>query len=146
MFGGGVAFGEIGEAEPVPVVVAHQFVKQRLVAGDVDFEVFERILVEIHVRPGVIAQRIAGVAPGLEDGEIVRLFFEDGGVDEAVDGREISGVKGGENFVSEFEAGFAGRQRAVGGKIVEGESDLKRGGSGGKGIGEGESRGSDDGE
>lgn len=151
VFGGGVAFGEVGEAEPVPVVGAGwlaggQFEEQRFVAGDVGFEVCEGILVEIHVGPGVIAERIAGVAPGLEDGEIVRFFFEDGGVDEAVDGREMSGVERGESFVGDFEASFTGRKRAVGGEIVEGEGDLKSGGSGGKGIGEGESCGGDDGE
>lgn len=126
MFGRGVAFGEVGEAEPVPVMVIHELAEDGFVAGDVGFEVFERILVEIHVGPGVIAEGIAGVAPGLEDGEIVRFFFENGGVDEAVDGREMSGVKGGENFVGDDEARFVGWERAVGGEIVEGEGELER--------------------
>ena len=74
--------------------------------------------------PGVIAEGIAGVAPGLEDGGTAGLVLVGLAVDEAVDGREISGAKCGENFCGDFGASFAGRERAVGGEIVEGESDL----------------------
>lgn len=130
----------------MPVLVVHEFAEDGLIASDVGFEVFERILVEIHVRPSVIAKGVAGVAPGLEDGEIVRLFFEDGGVDEAVDGRELSGVESGENFVSDFEASFVGREGAVGGEIVEGEGELRRWRSGEESEGEGERCGGEEGD
>lgn len=81
-------------------------------------------MVEIHVGPGVIAEGIAGVEPGLEDGGTAGLALVSLVVDEAVDGREICGSESGENFCGDFGASFAGRERAVGGEIVEGESDL----------------------
>lgn len=84
--------------------------------------------------PGVIAKRIAGIAPSLEDGGAAGLFLEDGGVDETVDGRQMGVAKGGENFVCDLEASFTGRKRAVGGEIVEGEDDLRGMGFGDSGY------------
>ncbi len=97
------------------------------------FEVFERILVEIHVGPGVVTERVAGVAPCLEDGEFLGIGFKSGGVDEAVGGRDMRVMEGGDDFAGDLEASFAGRERAVGGEIVEGEGDLRRMGFGDSG-------------
>ena len=134
VFGGSIAFRKIGEAEPVPVLMFHQLGEERFVAGDIGFEVFERILVEIHVRPGVAAERVAGGAPGLEDGKFLGVGFKSGGVDEAVGGRDMRVMESGDDFAGDLEASFAGRERAVGGEIVESEGDA------GVGVG-GRSRG-----
>ena len=144
VFGGSIAFGEIRIAEPVPVVVVHQAGECGLVAHDFGLEGFERILVEIHVRPGVIAEGIAGVAPSLEDGEISRLLFKGGGVDEAVDGRKICGTESGEDFIGDDETCFVGRERAVGGEVVEGESDSGSGGGGEESEGDGKRYGGEE--
>ena len=81
-------------------------------------------VVERGVGAGVAAEGLAGGAPGLEDGEIRGGLFELGGVDEAVDGREVLRVKRVEDGVGDVEAGLAGREVAVSGQVVEGEGDL----------------------
>ena len=125
-----VAFRKIREAKPVPVFVVHHFAEKRLVASDVGFEVFERILVEVHVGPGVVAEGIAGGTPSLEHGKILGLAFERCAVHETVSWRNMSVAERGENFCRDFGASFSGGQRAVSGKVVEGESDARMGAGG----------------
>lgn len=123
---GSVAFGEIREAEPAPVLIVHHFGEERLVARDVGFKILDGILIEVHVRPGVIAKRIAGFAPGFEHGRAAGFALVGSAVDEAVDGKKMRGAEGGENFVGDVEARFAGRERAVSGEVVESEGEAER--------------------
>src|SRR5690348_17122121 len=101
----------------------HHFGQQGLVSNDVRFEVLERILVEIHVGPGVAAERISGCAPGFEDREILGLSFECGSVHEAVGGRDVSVVESGKNFTGSMGASYDWRQGTVDGEIVKGKGD-----------------------
>src|SRR5690348_3654660 len=110
----------------------HHFGEQGLVSNDVGFEVLERILVEIHVGPGVAAERISGCAPGFEDGEILGLGFECPSVHEAVGGRDVSVVESGKNFCGDLGASFAWWQWTVGREIVEGKGDARSLGVGGR--------------
>jgi len=124
------AFREIGEAKPTPVFVVHHFAEKRLVASDVGFEILERILVEVHVGPGVAAERIARGTPGLEYREILGLALERCAVDETVGEGYMGIAERGQDFCGDFGASFSGWQWAVGGEIVECESDARMGGEG----------------
>ena len=69
-----VAFGEKGIAEPMPVGAARVLFEGRFVLEQVGFPVGEGTGVEVHMRPGVIAEEEAGVAPVFEHGrEQVRV-------------------------------------------------------------------------
>jgi hypothetical protein len=114
----------------VPVFVVHHFAEKRLVASDVGFEVYERILVEVHVGPGVAAEGIAGGPPGLEYREILGLAFERCAVDETVCWRNMGVAERGENFCGDFGTSFSRRKRAMGGKVVEGKGDEGMSGGG----------------
>lgn len=123
---GSVAFGEIGIAKPAPVLILHEIAEEGFVARDVGFKFLDGILIEIHVRPGVIAERISGFSPGFEHGRAAGFALVGGAVDEAIDGRKVRGVEGRENFVGDVETRYVGRKRTVRGKIVESEGEAER--------------------
>jgi hypothetical protein len=63
-----VAFPEIWELEPVPIFALRPLGENWFVRRGVRFEFLEAVLVQVHVRPRVVAERIARRAPGLQDG------------------------------------------------------------------------------
>ena len=73
----------------MPVFLAHQRAQGRFIGGDLFFKRFSRVVGEAHVRPGMVAQHIAGCAPFFEDGPILWDLFELHCVDEAIDLRRI---------------------------------------------------------
>jgi hypothetical protein len=66
----------------------------------------------------------------LEYGEILGFALERRAVDETVGGRNMRVAERREDFCGDFGASFSGGQRAVGGEIVEGESDARMDGGG----------------
>src|SRR3546814_17973890 len=58
-----LALGEIGIAQPVPVAVGYQRRDHGLVAQQIGLPRREGVLIEVHVRPGVIAEHLPRGAP-----------------------------------------------------------------------------------
>ena len=109
----------------MPVRALHQVGQQRFVLGRIRLEVRERVLIQVDVRPRVIAQRIARLAPRFQSRNIARMLLNCEAVDEAVDWRHVRVVHRGENLGNDLDARFARWQRRMRGKIVEGERDLR---------------------
>ena len=76
------------------------------------------------MRPGVVAEEKSGVAPVFEHGGGGGLALDGHSIDEAVDRRHVCGIHRGDEFVADFDAGFALRKSAVRGKVVPGEGYL----------------------
>lgn len=76
------------------------------------------------------AEGIAGGTPCQEYREILGFALESCSVDETVGRRNMSVAERGENFCGDLGARFSGGKRAVGGEIVESESDAGLSGGG----------------
>src|SRR5215472_173219 len=124
-FFGRISLGEKWVTEPLPVFSLHLLAQQRLVATDIGFKLLGGVLVQIHVRPGMIAQRIACSVPGLQNGSVPGLLLDSLTVDKAIDLRRMSFAQGRDDFGSDFEASFPGRQRPMSRKIVERDRHLR---------------------
>src|SRR6266849_1862410 len=73
---------------------------------------------------GVIAEGEAGTTPELEDFNVFGMLLEFLRVDKAVDFRDVRVFEGLEDTFGNVSACHARRQGAVGGQIVDRDSDL----------------------
>jgi len=126
-FGGGVAFVEKGEAQPMPIVAAHRILQGWLVGQKILFKFFGGIRIEIHMRESVIAEREAGVTPQFQKRSASWLLPETLRIDETVDARRVRSFQAADDAVGHVQAGHSRGQRTVHRKIIEGEGDFVRG-------------------
>ena len=114
----------------MPVVAVGVFGEDWLVLDEIGFPVDEGHGVEIHVRPGVIAEWEAGIAPLFEHGSGGGLALELNAIHEAVNWGHVRVFHGGDEFAADFYSGFAGGESAVCREVVPSDGDLL-GGCGG---------------
>src|SRR5579863_9658022 len=124
-----LALMQKGITKPMPVLAPHVLPQQRFVLDDFRFELLGGQIVEIEMRPAVIAERLPGVAPRFEhrDGVGVRCLRA---VDEAVGGRHAFGLKRRQYRSRYLQARLARRKCVVHREIIEGDGHLLRAGGG----------------
>ncbi len=119
-----VALGEIGIAQPVPILARHQRRDGGLALRRVGAPFRQRVGVQVHVRIGVVAQREAGRAPQREYRRRRRIVDQPEAVHETVDRRGVRVLERGDDRVRDLHARGVGGERGMRGQVVEGDRDL----------------------
>ncbi len=120
-----VAFLQIRKPEPMPLICRRELSQQGLVARDVRLILRDGELVELRVRPRVIAQRISSRSPGLQDVNLIRISCNTESVHKAIDRRHLLALQRVNNGVDDSRPRHTGRKRSMCGKIIERERDLQ---------------------
>ncbi len=120
-----VAFRQIREAEPVPVSAVHKPAHQGFVVRRVRFEVLQRVLIQVDVRPSVIAQRIPRRPPRFKCGNVSGMLLNRKPIDEAIHWRHMRVVKRGDDLRDYLDARLARWKWTMRGKVVPRERDLR---------------------
>ena len=119
-----VAFMQVRIAEPVPVQASlRQQFERGLVLFNLPFKCFRRILLQVHVRVGVIAHGL-GCRPKLQRLSTIRAAFQFPCVHKPVHGRHVLLFQHRQRFPCDLRSRHARRKRSILGQIVHRDSQL----------------------
>ena len=108
----------------MPILAAHELSQHGFVGEDVLLELGRRARVEVHVREGVVGQRVPSRAP--QPQELLGLRSVGGlRIDEAVGRWRLRHRERAQDAFGDVEPRQSRRDRTVHGEVVESQSDLR---------------------
>ncbi len=78
----------------MPILVCHPSNQHRLIASHITLELFYGVLVQIHMRPAMIAQRVSRLAPRLKNRGVLRMLLDTHPVHEPICWRQPGRAEG----------------------------------------------------